>query len=84
MVALQVLYLDSSVDKRKNHGLNNSAGKKHLDIGRLLCNGKKVFCFLSQYKITENPADNPQFVATPQYFISTLIVKRIGCYLSHC
>jgi hypothetical protein len=30
----------SSIDKRKNHGLNTYAGKKNLNIGRLACNGK--------------------------------------------
>jgi hypothetical protein len=47
MVAFQIPSLGSSMDKRKNLGLNTYAGK-NLNIGRLLCNGKKVFCFLSQ------------------------------------
>lgn len=48
MVAFQILSLVSSVDKRKNHGLNTYVGK-NLNIGRLLCNGKKFsVSFLSR------------------------------------
>jgi len=48
MVAFRILSLGSSMDKRKNHGLNTYAGKT-LNIGRLLCNGKKFsISFLSR------------------------------------